>query len=86
MKKDVEVLVIIICDQQPEEIPEDKDIARVRQAVANVSGVKETYLAPNTADIAALASWEEAEIPEKVSEIKEIPGVKKVETKILVPV
>jgi len=84
MKKDVEVLVIVVCDLHPDQIPDPKVMARVRRMIAELEGVIETYLAPNTADIGALASWEEEKIPTMVAKIKRIDGVSQVETKILV--
>lgn len=84
MNKDVEVWVIVICDQYPNQIPDVKVMSRVRKIIAEMKGVIETYLAPNTADVGALASWKEEEIPLMVTEIKKIDGVNQVETKILV--
>ena len=84
MKKHVQVLVIVECDQHPDQIPDPKVMMRVRKIIAEKEGVIETYLAPNTADIGALAEWEEVKIPIMVAEIKKIDGVKEVETRILV--
>lgn len=87
MKKDVEVLVIIICDQEPDNVPTAKDVSRIKKTITQMDGIKETYLAPKLtgSDIVAIASWDESDIPEKVLKIKAIEGVKKVDTKILVP-
>ncbi len=84
MNKDVEVLITVICDQHANDIPDTRVMSKVRRAIAEMEGVIETYLAPNTADIGALASWEEEKIPLMVAEIKKIDGVNQVETKILV--
>ena len=84
MKKDVEVLIVVVCDQHPDEVPDSRIMLNVRREIAELEGVIETYLAPNTADIGALALWEEEKIPLMVAEIKKIDGVNKVETRILV--
>lgn len=83
MKKDVEVFIVVVCDQEPNKILDSKLLASVRNSIAKIEGVIETYLSPNTADIGALASWEEEKIPVMVEEISNIHGVKSIETKIL---
>jgi len=87
MKKevDVEVLIVVECDQTPEAPPSPELLARIRESIQDMDGVIETYLALSSSDIGALASWEESKIPQYVKIIRELEGVKNVEAKILVP-
>lgn len=84
MKQDVQVLIMVVCDQEPDKIPNAKEMSQIRKSLSAIEGVVETYVAPSTPEIVAFAAWDESEIPQKVAAIKKIDGVKKVETKILV--
>ena len=86
MKKDVEVFIIVVCDQEPDKAPNPKLITSVRNQIEKINRIIETSLSPVTADIGAFASWEEEKIPLMVEEIKKIHGVNKVEFKILIPI
>lgn len=86
MKQDVQVLIMVVCDQEPDKIPDAKEMKQIRQSLLGIDGVVETYVAPSTPEIVAFAKWDESEIPKKVDAIKKISGVKRVDTKILVSV
>jgi len=86
MKKDVEVFIIVICDQEPNKAPSPELVSSVRKQIEKIDGILDTSLDIITADIGASALLEEEKIPQMVAEIKQIDGVDKVETKILVPI
>lgn len=85
MKKDVEVFIIVVCDQEPNKAPSSKLITSVRNQIEKINGIIDTSLSVRTADIGASAVLEEGDIPSMVEEIKKINGVDKVDTKILIP-
>ena len=85
MKKDVEVFIIVVCDQEPNKAPSPTLIISVRHQIEKINGIIDTSLSVRTADIGASALLEEGDIPSMVEEIKKINGVVKVDTKILIP-
>lgn len=85
MQQDVEVLIVVICEQNPDSPPDPILIQFVRDAIEKIDGIRETYLAPATADIGALAKWDENEIPNFKELILKIDGVTEVKITILVP-
>lgn len=81
---DVEVLIVVRCENDPNGPPDPKLLSSVRTAVKKIEGVQEVYSSSNTADIAARAIWEESKIPSFQVEIKAIKGVTEVMITILV--
>lgn len=88
MKKDLQILVIIVCDKNPQQIPNEKDVSRIKKEIEAMEGINEIFVSPKSmsVDMIAFASWEESEIGSKVDKIRELDGVRNVEIKILVPV
>lgn len=86
MKKDVEVFIVVICDQKPDKAPSPELIIKVRNAIEKINGITETSLSRRTDEIGAFALLEEDKIPLMIEEIKNTHGVNKVDFKILVPI
>ncbi len=82
-----EVLVLIICDETVERQQKYEACTLIEKRVQRIRGIESTsYTGNDDADITAFANWERNEIPNCVEELKKIDGIKKITTKILVPV
>lgn len=86
MAKIVEVFLTILCDVMTAQAQKFQSCTRIQDALSKLEGVKQVNFTgrANVADITALAEWTESDIAKKLAMIREIPGVKTVEGRILV--
>ncbi len=83
LEQDVEVLIVVRCDQNPNDPPDPKLLQSVSNSVKELAGVKEVYLSNNNYDIAAHAMLEGSKIISLEAQLMEIDGVTKVTITIL---
>jgi len=82
-----EIFILVICDEPTELIQKYQACTAAEEQIKKVKGITKTfYTGKKAADITAFAKWHEKDIERHVMEIKNIPGVKEVKIKTLVPV
>ena len=85
MPEDVEVFIVVKCENDPDEYPSRELLIRVSKKIRKIPGVGKLYFTKRLGDIIAIASWERCDISKYEKEISQIDGVNTVKSKILVP-
>lgn len=85
MPEDVEVFIVVKCDNDPDEFPSRELLITVSNKIKKIPGVDELYFTKRLGDIIVIASWERCDIEKYEDEISQIDGVNTVKSKILLP-
>ena len=82
----INVLIDVICNEQTEQDQKYRACTLSAQKISKVKGVQHVvYVGNPEGDLTVLADWKEEEIPQRVQEIQNIEGVKRVRMQTLVP-
>jgi len=82
-----EIFILVKCDDPMVLSQKYQACTAAEEKIKKIKGITKTfYTGKKEADITAFAKWDEKDIEQHVMEIKNILGVKLVETKTLVPV